>query len=175
VVAEALKGLKIESSDGNETDVEEKSESASGVIVASSEDAKIEPIDSQSNVLEALAQESSPTSEGVSDQVSFQTKPADVPLYDDPSDEDDGEGEWITPSNVALHKSRALDLLPASGSGKEKTSPVKPILAGCMTADFAMQNVLLQMNLSLVNTEGKRIERVKTWVLRCHACFKYAL
>ena len=41
-----------------------------------------------------------------------------------------------------------------------------------MTADFAMQNVLLQMGLGLVGVEGKRIERVKSWVLRCHACFK---
>ncbi|KAI0346878.1 hypothetical protein BDW22DRAFT_1351166 [Trametopsis cervina] len=92
-------------------------------------------------------------------------------LYDDPSDEDDGEGEWITPSNVDLHKSRALNLIPdeAGKTGKKKA---EQIWSGCMTADFAMQNVLLQMGLSLVGVEGKRIERVKTWVLRCHACFK---
>lgn len=100
-----------------------------------------------------------------------------APLYDDPSDDDDGEGEWITPSNVSLHTSRALDLLPASGpaKGKRNGKADEPISAGCMTADFAMQNVLLQMGLSLVGVEGKRIERVKTWVLRCHACFKCAL
>lgn len=96
------------------------------------------------------------------------------PLYDDPSESDDGEGEWITPSNVALHKSRALELLPSAadpgrgkGKGRQEVIPV-----GCMTADFAMQNVLLQMGLGLVGVEGKRIERVKSWVLRCHACFK---
>ncbi|GBE79925.1 hypothetical protein SCP_0211270 [Sparassis crispa] len=95
------------------------------------------------------------------------------PLYADPSDSDDGEGEWVTPSNVALHKSRALDLLPSAdgtrrkGKDKQETIPV-----GCMTADFAMQNVLLQMGLGLVGVEGRRIERVKSWVLRCHACFK---
>jgi RNA-binding protein NOB1 len=44
---------------------------------------------------------------------------------------------------------------------------------GCMTADFAKQNVLLQMGLDLVSVDGKRIEKLKTWVLRCHACFKY--
>ncbi|KAF5333701.1 hypothetical protein D9611_002494 [Ephemerocybe angulata] len=91
-------------------------------------------------------------------------------VYEDPSDEDDGEGEWITPENVALHKSRALDLLPDEGKGRKKKDEF--VEAGCMTADFAMQNVLLQMGLSLVGMEGKRIERVKTWVLRCHACFK---
>ncbi|OJT05334.1 20S-pre-rRNA D-site endonuclease nob1 [Trametes pubescens] len=96
----------------------------------------------------------------------------DAPVYDDPSDEDDGEGEWITPSNVALHKSRALDLLPGEGAGWKGTKPQETIPVGCMTADFAMQNVLLQMGLGLVGVEGKRIERVKSWVLRCHACFK---
>jgi RNA-binding protein NOB1 len=94
-----------------------------------------------------------------------------TPLYDDPSDEDDGEGEWITPSNVALHKSRALDLLPEDGTQSKGKQVI--IGSGCMTADFAMQNVLLQMGLNLVGLEGKRIERVKSWVLRCHACFKY--
>ncbi|TFY71972.1 hypothetical protein EVG20_g1019 [Dentipellis fragilis] len=93
------------------------------------------------------------------------------PVYEDPSDEDDGEGEWITPSNVALHKSRALGLTPsASAAAKGKAKEIIPV--GCMTADFAMQNVLLQMGLSLVGVEGKKIDKVKTWVLRCHACFK---
>ena len=96
-----------------------------------------------------------------------------TPIYDDPSDSDDGEGEWITPSNIAIHKSRALDLLPGNGLGGEHTKKRnQPIGSGCMTADFAMQNVLLQMGLNLVGLEGKRIEKVKTWVLRCHACFK---
>lgn len=95
----------------------------------------------------------------------------DSTLYDDPSESDDGEGEWITPSNVAVHKSRAMGLTP-SASGKGKAKVRETIAVGCMTADFAMQNVLLQMGLSLVGLEGKRIDRVKTWVLRCHACFK---
>lgn len=43
---------------------------------------------------------------------------------------------------------------------------------GCMTADYAMQNVLLHMGLNLVGLEGKNITSVKTWVLRCHACYK---
>jgi RNA-binding protein NOB1 len=93
------------------------------------------------------------------------------PIFEDPSDGDDGEGEWITPSNSALHKSRALEMLPdADGRSKAKADTV--ISVGCMTADFAIQNVLLQMGLNLVNVEGKRIEKLKTWVLRCHACFK---
>lgn len=100
--------------------------------------------------------------------------PSPQQLYDDPSDSDDGEGEWITPQNVGLHKSRALDLLPdddpnPKGKGKAKEELIG---AGCMTADFAMQNVLLQMGLNLVSVDGKRIQKVKNYVLRCHACFK---
>lgn len=94
------------------------------------------------------------------------TPPKTPPLYEDPSDEDDGEGEWITPSNVALHKSKALQLIPAQGGVNQK------VVTGCMTTDFAMQNVLMHMGLSLVGVDGKKIDKVKTWVLRCHACFK---
>ncbi|KAJ7791652.1 hypothetical protein B0H14DRAFT_3115388 [Mycena olivaceomarginata] len=80
---------------------------------------------------------------------------ADEPLFADPG---------ITPSNVGLYKSRASGLLPESGGkgkGKQKSHEEddEPLGAGCMTADFAMQN-------------GKRIQKVKSWVLRCHACFK---
>ncbi|TRM68187.1 Nin one binding Zn-ribbon like-domain-containing protein [Schizophyllum amplum] len=97
------------------------------------------------------------------------TSHSNAPIYENPSDEDDDEGEWITPSNVGLHKSRALDLLPTS---EQEPQTDEKVAAGCMTADFAMQNVILQMGLSLVGVEGKRIARVKSWVLRCHACFK---
>lgn len=101
------------------------------------------------------------------------------PIYDDPSEEEDNQGEWITPRNVALHKSQALDLLPDSmnsknGKGKKRKTPQDDrVDVGCMTADYAMQNVLLHMGLNLVGVEGKRITSVKNWVLRCHACFKW--
>ncbi len=39
-----------------------------------------------------------------------------------------------------------------------------------VTADFAMQNVILQMGLRLVTPDGRRIKEVHTWVLRCSAC-----
>jgi RNA-binding protein NOB1 len=101
-------------------------------------------------------------------------EPGDLPerrsptplLYEDPSDDDDGEGDWITPTNVSLHKSQALQLIPSKGGAEGR------VVTGCMTTDFAMQNVLLHMGLSLVGVDGKKIDRVKTWVLRCHACFK---
>ena len=42
-----------------------------------------------------------------------------------------------------------------------------------MTADFAMQNVLLQMKLNVASADGKRIMCLKAWMLRCHACYWY--
>ncbi|CAE6510865.1 unnamed protein product [Rhizoctonia solani] len=99
-----------------------------------------------------------------------------APLYEDPPSDDDGEGEWITPDNVSKHKSRASHPLPPadikrSGKGNKHTPPTRMDVA-CMTVDYAMQNVLLQMGMNLVGTEGRRVASVKSWVLRCHACFK---
>ncbi|KAG8930738.1 serine/threonine-protein kinase M1 [Tulasnella sp. 417] len=90
-------------------------------------------------------------------------------LYEDPSSEDDGEGEWITPTNVRKHQERAKSaaLIPAEAEAEESVVPV-----ACMTADFAMQNCLLHLGLQLVSYDGKKVSQVKTHVLRCHACFK---
>lgn len=90
-----------------------------------------------------------------------------VPQPEDPESESDG-GEWITPSNLPQHRSRDLGLVTP---GPKAVS--QPHLASvCMTGDFAVQNVLLAMGLGLVGEGGKRIGKVKSWVLRCHACFK---
>lgn len=83
--------------------------------------------------------------------------------------EDDDEGDWITPSNVSAHRNHDLGLLPTEGTG---LAPATCLAAACMTGDFAVQNVLLGMGLGLVGEGGKRIGKVRSWVLRCHACFK---
>ncbi|KAK9915522.1 hypothetical protein WJX75_000206 [Coccomyxa subellipsoidea] len=40
----------------------------------------------------------------------------------------------------------------------------------CVTADFAMQNVILQMGLRLASPDGRRIQQTRRWALRCSAC-----
>ena len=40
-----------------------------------------------------------------------------------------------------------------------------------VTSDFAMQNVALRMGLQLATTAGKAVSSVKSWVLKCDACF----
>eukprot|EP00058_Branchiostoma_floridae_P019394 XP_002604884.1 hypothetical protein BRAFLDRAFT_77281 [Branchiostoma floridae] len=76
-------------------------------------------------------------------------------------DDDDDEG-WITPSNI--HKLKRNATL-----GSMETREVK---VGCITTDFAMQNVLIQMGLHVISVEGFLIRRAKSYVLRCHACYK---
>lgn len=39
-----------------------------------------------------------------------------------------------------------------------------------VTADFSMQNVILQMGLRLAAPDGQQISRLSRWVLRCSAC-----
>jgi len=53
----------------------------------------------------------------------------------------------------------------------EKTDDINNLVA-LATGDFAVQNVALQINLSLMNfTNGLRITKVRNYRLRCHACF----
>ncbi|KAH0647316.1 hypothetical protein KY285_032564 [Solanum tuberosum] len=42
----------------------------------------------------------------------------------------------------------------------------------CVTADYAMQNVILQIGLRLVAPGGMQIRELHRWVLKCHACYK---
>jgi RNA-binding protein NOB1 len=82
-----------------------------------------------------------------------------------PEDSGDSDEGWITPSNIKKHKAR--DDGPDKSNSTQKTLQV-----ATMTGDFAMQNVLLQINLNLLSTKTcKRISSIKQFILRCHACF----
>uniref|UniRef100_A0A7S4AL11 PIN domain-containing protein n=1 Tax=Pseudo-nitzschia australis TaxID=44445 RepID=A0A7S4AL11_9STRA len=61
---------------------------------------------------------------------------------------------------------------PAAANTNKNAGPPVSHRTACATTDFAMQNVLLQMNLVLLSTDGMRIRRLKSWVIRCGACFK---
>ncbi|XP_030472448.2 RNA-binding NOB1-like protein [Syzygium oleosum] len=41
----------------------------------------------------------------------------------------------------------------------------------CITGDFAMQNVILQMGLRLLASGGMQIRQLHRWILKCHACY----
>ncbi|XP_060109749.1 RNA-binding protein NOB1 [Heteronotia binoei] len=75
-------------------------------------------------------------------------------------DDDDDEG-WITPSNIRQIQQDA-------GQGAEPAD----VLVGCLTTDFAMQNVLLQMGLHVLAVNGLLIHHTRSYILRCHGCFR---
>lgn len=81
-------------------------------------------------------------------------------------DDDDDDGGWITPSNIKKHKAKDTNISTVPGQ-----QPAT-LQAAVLTSDFAMQNVALRMNLNLVSPTLDRISRLRTWVLRCHGCFK---
>lgn len=48
----------------------------------------------------------------------------------------------------------------------------KAATVACLTMDFAMQNVLMQMGLNVVTLDGRVIKQMRTFIFRCYACFK---
>ncbi|XP_051920176.1 RNA-binding protein NOB1 isoform X2 [Hippocampus zosterae] len=79
---------------------------------------------------------------------------------DDDVDDDDDGGGWITPSNIGQMKIESSDWTTAAR-----------VKVGCLTTDFAMQNVLIQMGLHVVSLNGMLIKQARNYILRCHACF----
>ncbi|XP_024901113.1 RNA-binding protein NOB1 isoform X4 [Pteropus alecto] len=73
----------------------------------------------------------------------------------------DDDGGWITPSNI---KQIQREL--------EQCTIPKDVRVGCVTTDFAMQNVLLQMGLHVLAVNGMLIREARSYILRCHGCFK---
>ncbi|XP_072753536.1 RNA-binding protein NOB1 [Anoplolepis gracilipes] len=86
---------------------------------------------------------------------------SDIESIED-EDEDDDDSDWITPANIAnVKKQMDSEIL------EEKTATV-----ACLTMDFAMQNVLMQMGLNVVALDGRVIKQMRTFIFRCYACFK---
>ncbi|KXJ11315.1 RNA-binding protein NOB1 [Exaiptasia diaphana] len=87
---------------------------------------------------------------------------------DDPGDDEgfveEDEDGWITPQNIQAIRDEmgdlGLDAVPAD------------VEVGCLTTDFAMQNVLIQMGLHVVSVDGMLIREAKSYALKCYACFR---
>ncbi|XP_042336834.1 RNA-binding protein NOB1 isoform X4 [Sceloporus undulatus] len=79
----------------------------------------------------------------------------------DSGEDGDEEEGWITPSNIK-------QIQQELGQGDEPEG----VQVGCMTTDFAMQNVLLQMGLHVLAVNGLLIRHARSYILRCHGCFK---
>ena len=73
---------------------------------------------------------------------------------------------WVTPSNI-----RAYQAAEGAHSTPKSSKALDIMQVATLTTDFAMQNVLLQMNLNLLSPSLQRIRHLRTYILRCHACF----
>jgi RNA-binding protein NOB1 len=78
---------------------------------------------------------------------------------EDATDSEDGSsaGEWVTDDN--MHR---------FGLGVE---PAAEMQVTCATADYSVQNVLLQMGITPLTFDGYAVRSVKIWGLVCRACF----
>ncbi|EXJ60503.1 hypothetical protein A1O7_04656 [Cladophialophora yegresii CBS 114405] len=125
---------------------------------------------------ETLIVDDAQVTEQQAGEVTEDTTDATAPQTDEPSEgltieapdqaSDSDEG-WITPSNIKRRQAQ-----DESASSKSSQAPPKTLQVATLTGDFAMQNVLLQMNLNLLSSKTcQRISQIKQFVLRCHACF----
>jgi RNA-binding protein NOB1 len=73
--------------------------------------------------------------------------------------------DWVTDASQLQEEGK-------TDTAKELAEKEEGSSVACLTSDFAMQNVLLQMGLRVLSPDGRRITRVKQWALRCFACFK---
>ncbi|GAV05004.1 hypothetical protein RvY_15196 [Ramazzottius varieornatus] len=77
--------------------------------------------------------------------------------------EDDDDVGWITPQNVkSIYKKM----------GMEKEAPSKECKVACLTTDFSVQNVMMQMGMRVIGVDGFLIKSLRSYVFRCFACFK---
>ena len=85
-------------------------------------------------------------------------------------DEDDDDGEWITPENLKE------TIMKDDNETVQETTQQQPLVVALATGDFACQNTAMQLGLKLLNAHsGKQITKVRNYMYRCHACFRMLL
>jgi RNA-binding protein NOB1 len=118
--------------------------------------------DTLAATLAAIVVEDDAASDG--DHVASDVDEHEYEEFEDEKDDfsDDGVG-WINHKN--------LEATLGQASGGQDMSERELLRVGCVTTDFAMQNVLLQMGINVVSVDGRRtITRVRRYVLRCQSC-----
>ena len=114
----------------------------------------------------------------IEDKLNVDTKPTEIDVKNDGEDEienepiiehviiDEDEG-WITKDNCQEIRQKLMGI--KFNDEDEETK----LTVGCITGDYAMQNVLLQMGLNVISPkDGLHIKQTRQFVLRCYACFR---
>ncbi|XP_045823223.1 RNA-binding NOB1-like protein [Trifolium pratense] len=95
-------------------------------------------------------------------------------LMDAKSCETDSVDDKASHSEIASQTSEAADVSYADDGTSEQSWMLRSLsesTVACITGDFAMQNVLLQMGLRLLAPGGSQVHQLHRWILKCHACF----
>lgn len=74
---------------------------------------------------------------------------------------------------ISSQMSESVDVSYIDDESSEQSWMLKSLSdssVACVTSDFAMQNVLLQMGLRLLAPGGMQIRQLHRWILKCHAC-----
>ncbi|GAB2212278.1 hypothetical protein Droror1_Dr00025630 [Drosera rotundifolia] len=95
-------------------------------------------------------------------------------LVDDDNNENSHDGEYDH-LETESHTSEMVDtsFTDEDGVSSEQSWTINSLSessVACITGDFAMQNVILQMGLRLVAPGGMQIRELHRWILKCHAC-----
>ncbi|KAF1954089.1 hypothetical protein CC80DRAFT_493940 [Byssothecium circinans] len=168
--------------DGVSAAVEEENSTAAGESAQTVSPTAEKPLDEPATKDKASQSPSQPEAEAPTEQAGEASSPAleqnmsdlqisqpnQEPPVDSaaPTSEDDSEDDWITPDNLTKQQAKDFGASPVSLSTDQPQIPV-----ATMTTDYAMQNVLLQMNLNLLSPAMQRIRKIRTTILRCQACF----
>ena len=97
--------------------------------------------------------------------------------YEENEKEDD---DWITSENLQeriAQDSSGIKQLSCEDNSRIYVPTAEDIhtadvpTVSCLTIDFSMQNALMHLGVPVIGTDGRIIKRIRTWVLRCHACY----
>lgn len=150
-----VKAEEEKAPESEETKQEEKSESAQ-------EAPSTEATDAVQQISDDLAKSKLEEAQ----ETVAQAIPEPQPTEEEEEEDEDSDGGWITPSNLKKHQAKD------SGNSLETSATPQSVLqVATLTTDFAMQNVILQINLNLLSPTMQRVKHLKTYILRCHACF----
>ncbi|KAL0232096.1 hypothetical protein PCE1_003092 [Barthelona sp. PCE] len=123
---------------------------------SSRQERKIERIQQEQTQEEAEAE----TCENVEEQEEAKEEALEFELDDEDMEIDDNA--WITEYNVEEHLNR--------DAGNQPEKKIKQIKVATMTGDLALQNLLVRMALVIIGTQGQKITKFKSFILRCRSC-----
>ncbi|CAN8272875.1 unnamed protein product [Cochlearia groenlandica] len=96
----------------------------------------------------------------------------DIEIVDE---EDDFASQGLESMEIASEDEDTFEASSIADDGSSEQSwslrALSESSVACITGDFAMQNVILQMGLRLLAPGGMQIRQLNRWILKCHACY----